>query len=79
VHCRGGGLCSAGGGAAHSYFSTAEASRRRLLIKKAPFSNARNYFRTLADTLAVSPLESLIPLEEEDKPSNIPDGICWFK
>ncbi len=28
--------------------------------------------------LAVWPLESLIPWEEEDKPSNIPGGICWL-
>ena len=28
--------------------------------------------------MAVWPLDSLIPLEEEEKPSNIPGGICWF-
>ena len=28
-------------------------------------------------SLAVWPSESLIPLEEEDNPSNIPDGICF--
>ena len=28
--------------------------------------------------MAVWPSESLIPLEEEDKPSNIPGGICWL-
>ena len=28
--------------------------------------------------MAVWPLDSLIPLEEEGKSSNIPGGICWF-
>jgi hypothetical protein len=28
--------------------------------------------------MAIRPLDSLIPLEEEEKPSDIPGGICWF-
>ena len=30
-------------------------------------------------SMAVGSLDSLIPLEKEEKPSNIPGGICRFK
>ena len=32
----------------------------------------------MIDRLSVWPLDSLIPLEEEEKPSNILGGIFWF-
>ena len=37
-----------------------------------------NIIIVVSYSLAVWPLESLIPLKEEDKPSNIHGGICWF-
>ncbi len=30
-------------------------------------------------SFAVWPLDSLIPLEEEEIPSNFPGDICWFE
>ena len=48
-----------------------------LLTPLYPEGERCKHFATTS--LAVWPLESLIPLKEEDKPSNITGGICLFK
>ncbi len=49
-----------------------------LLTPLYPEGERCKHFATTS--LAVWPLESLIPLKEEDKPSNIlPGGIFWFE